>query len=63
MKLKNAYNLIIKEYLSKCELIGCDGCIAEFYCIENCLRTSRYPDENCPQKLKDYLRKLYEKKE
>lgn len=56
MKQKDAYDLLIKEYLSKCNETGCDGCIAEFYCIENHLRTDRYPQKDCPKKLKDYLR-------
>ena len=50
MKQKDAYDLLIKEYLSKCNETGCDGCIAEFYCIENHLRTDRYPQKDCPKK-------------
>lgn len=56
MKQSEAYNRIIKEYLSKCMKTGCDGCIAEYYCIENRLRTDRFPQKDCPDKLKDYLR-------
>lgn len=56
MKQKEAYDRICEEYLSKCKEVGCDGCIAEFYCIENGLRSDRYPQEDCPKKLKDYLR-------
>ena len=56
MKQTEAYDHIIKEYLSKCNETGCDGCVAEYYCIENHLRTDRFPQKDCPEKLKDYLR-------
>lgn len=55
MNRRNAYELLIKEYLSKCRESGCDGCIAECYCIENHLRKSRYPQDDCVEKLKNYL--------
>ena len=58
MQRKDAYEIVVKEYLSKCNITGCDGCIAEFWCIENDLRTSRYPQDNCPEKLKAYLRQV-----
>lgn len=58
MKQSEAYDRLCKEYLSKCKGVGCDGCIAEFYCIENGLRSDRYPQEDCQKKLKDYLRQL-----
>ena len=58
MKQSEAYDRIIKEYLSKCKETGCDGCIAEFYCIENSLRYDRYPQKDCSEKLKKYLRQL-----
>ena len=58
MKQSEAYDRVIVEYLSKCKETGCDGCIAEFYCIENNLRTDRYPQKDCPEKLKEYLRRL-----
>lgn len=56
MKKTEAYDLICKEYLSKCREYGCDSCIAETYCILNHLRTDRYPQNDCPEKLKAYLR-------
>lgn len=56
MKLSDAYNYLCKEYLSKCRGSGCDGCIAENYCIENHLRTDRYPKDGCVEKLQKYLR-------
>ena len=56
MKQREAYDRLCEEYLSKCKETGCDGCIAEFYCIENNLRTDRYPQNDCPEKLKAYLR-------
>ena len=56
MNKDNAYDLIVREYLSKCNQSGCDGCIAEYYCIENGLKTDRYPQQDCQNKLKDYLR-------
>lgn len=34
MKKDDAYELLVKEYLSKCRDIGCDGCVAEYYCIK-----------------------------
>ena len=58
MNKSESLDMICKEYLSKCKETGCDGCIAEFYCIENNLRHDRYPQEDCLEKLKDYLRKL-----
>lgn len=56
MKKTEAYDLICKEYLSKCREYGCDSCTAETYCILNHLRTDRYPQNDCPEKLKAYLR-------
>ena len=56
MKKVDAYDLLIKEYLTKCKETGCDGCIADGYCIENRLRTDRYPQQDCQKKLKDFLR-------
>jgi hypothetical protein len=56
MTKDEAYNIIVKEYLSKCNETGCDGCIAETYCIRNGLRTDRYPQHDCAEKLKTYLR-------
>jgi hypothetical protein len=55
MKQPEAYDHIIKEYLSKCKETGCDGCIAEYYCIENHLRTDRFPQNDCPEKIKKYF--------
>lgn len=56
MTKSDAYELIVKEYLSKCRESGCDGCIAQVYCIEHNLRTDRFPQPDCSEKLKDYLR-------
>lgn len=56
MKQSDAYNHLCKEYLSKCRESGCDGCIAEYYCIKNHLRTGRYPQDGCVEKLQKYLR-------
>lgn len=58
MKESEAYDRIVKEYLSKCRDYGCDGCIAQFYCISNGLREDRYPQKDCPEKVKKYLRHL-----
>lgn len=58
MKQSEAYDLLCKEYLSKCRESGCDGCVAEFYCIENHLRNDRYPQNDCPEKLKKYFQKM-----
>ena len=58
MNREKAYDRIIREYLGKCNEYGCDGCIAEFYCIENNLRKDRYPQKDCSDKLKAYLRDL-----
>ena len=55
MKQSEAYELLRKEYLSKLQEVGCDGCIAEYYCIENNLRSDRFPQANCSEKLKQYL--------
>lgn len=58
MKKSEAYELLIREYLGKLEsnFDGCDGCIAEHYCIKNRLKTTRLPQADCPEKLKAYLR-------
>jgi len=55
MKQSEAYDLLCKEYLSKCRESGCDGCVAEFYCVENNLRKDRYPQNDCHEKLKKYF--------
>lgn len=54
MKQKDAYELLILEYLHKCK--ACDECIAEFFCIRNGLRKAREPHYGCDKKLKLYLR-------
>lgn len=54
MKRSDAYNLLIKEYLSKCN--ACDECVAQIYCISNNLRTARYPIDGCEKKVADYMR-------
>ena len=53
MKRSDAYDYICREYLDKCKC--CDECIAEYFCIHNQLRTSRYPQEDCVAKLQAYL--------
>lgn len=58
MKKDDAYELLVKEYLSKCKEYGCDSCIAEHYCIQNNLRTDRYPQKDCPNKLKEYFKQV-----
>lgn len=55
MNISDAFELLVVEYLSKCKEYGCDSCIAQIFCIENNLRTSRYPQDDCPDKLKKYL--------
>lgn len=57
MKMKEAYELIIKEYLDKCTC--CDECIAQYYCIDNYLRIGRTPIDNvnCVDKIKEDLRR------
>jgi hypothetical protein len=54
MKQKDEYELLRREYLSKCR--ACDECIAEHFCISNHLRKAREPHEGCEEKLKLYLR-------
>lgn len=54
MKQSEAYNLLIKEYLSKCK--ACDECVASGYCTENHLRTHREPQPYCEENLKMYFR-------
>lgn len=57
MKKTEAYDLLCKEYLSKCRKYGCDSCIAETFCVINGLRTDGSPQDDCPEKLKAYLRR------
>ncbi len=42
MNKSEAYDLVIKEYIGQLELnfVGCDGCIAEHYCMKNHLKAS-----------------------
>ena len=54
MKQSDAYDLLIKEYLLKCN--ACDECIAQIYCIANGLRTARHPVDGCEKKAADYLK-------
>lgn len=56
MKMKDAYERIVKEYLSK--LTACDECIAEYFCIEYGLKKARVPQDKCESNLKDYLQQL-----
>ena len=58
MRKTEAYELLVREYLGKLKssFAGCDGCIAEYYCITNHLKTARVPQPDCPEKLKAYLR-------
>ena len=55
MKQADAYDLMIKEYLAKCKYYGCDGCIAEYWCIRNDER-KLITDDKCVKKIKQYLR-------
>lgn len=57
MNIKDAYDQIVKEYLGKLKVYGCDGCVAEFFCIDNMYKKSRNPVEECPERIKEYLRK------
>ena len=50
---------LASEYLSKCAV--CDECCAEYYCITNQLKTSRTPQDDCPNKLIEYLKAQYKK--
>ena len=56
MKIKDAYEIILKEYLDKTN--ACDECVSEYYCIENGLKRSRTPQDDCNEKLKAYFRNL-----
>lgn len=56
MTKSEALDLLTKEYLDKCMLYGCDSCFAEYFCIENNLRNGRYPEKNCVDKIKVYLK-------
>ena len=56
MNKSDAYDYLCAEYLSKCEEYGCDSCIAQIYCIKNGLRHDRYPQNDCPQQLKEFLK-------
>lgn len=56
MKKSDAFDLLVREYLDKCQEYGCDSCMAEFFCVENSLRKDRYPQNDCPDKLKSYLK-------
>ena len=53
MKIKDAYDKVCREYLSKCQC--CDECVAQTYCILHDLRSSRVPQEYCIDNLKSYL--------
>ena len=54
VKIKDAYEKIIAEYLSKINC--CDECFASYYCIENELRTSREPKCQCLDNIKKCLK-------
>ena len=56
MKQKYAYQLLVKEYLSKCKC--CDECVAEGFCIRNQYKRGREPNKDCPKFLAEYFRKL-----
>ena len=53
MTNKRAEEILIKEYLSKCEC--CDECFAEYFCIKNDLRESREPKDYCVENIRQYL--------
>ena len=61
MDVKQAYDQLCREYIDSCK--ACDECVAEWWCIENQLRTGRAPQSNCPDKLKEYYRQKSGKKE
>ena len=56
LKDQLGYDQLIREYLGKLYLAGCDGCVAETFCIENGLRSSRFPTEQCEQNIRLYFR-------
>lgn len=58
MNQLDAYEKLIREYLSKCDT--CDECFAEIYCIQEHLKTGRTPQVTCNEKIKRYLRQLRE---
>jgi len=45
------------EYVGKCNC--CDECFAEFYCIENDLRVSRCPNDDCHKNVIEYLKEIF----
>ena len=59
MKKAEAYEVLVKEYISKVEC--CDECCAYWYCVENKLRESRVPQEYCCENLKNYFKNVRKK--
>jgi len=56
MDKTEAYEFLVREYLYKCKEYGCSSCIAECYCTSHGLKKSWLPQEDCPEKLKAYLK-------
>jgi len=54
MKIKDAYDRLVDEYLSKVNL--CDECCATWYCTMNHIRKSREPNDDCTENIKQFLR-------
>lgn len=64
MKQKEAYEMIIHEDLNNIRnSFGCDGCVAWYWCTKNQKRKSRVPQDDCPDKLKKYMRQTHKRKE
>lgn len=53
MKQSDAYTLMIREYLTKCEY--CEECFAEYFCYANNLIKENHPRSNCVDNIKKYL--------
>ena len=56
MKKNDAYELLIREYISKVDV--CDECFASCYCTVNHLRESREPQEYCVENVKQYFEEV-----
>lgn len=52
----NAYNLMVKEYLSKFN--HCDECVAEYFCIKNDY-VGPLDENKCSNYLKEYLKERF----
>ena len=54
MKMRDGYELLIREYLDKVK--DCDCCMASTFCTLHNIRNSRYPQEYCIENIKQYFR-------